>query len=1070
MLLTTACRARAYALVFLLFISGGLFAQTVITGRVINNADKQPVAGATVQVKGSKVATQSGTDGTFTLTSNKAVSTLVITVVGFNPETVDVSGRAVLGDIGLSISTTSLNDVVVTGYTSQKKKDITGSVAVVNVANMKSVPSGSTQSLLQGQASGVTVINSGMPGGGSNVRIRGITSLGSSNPLYIVDGVQSLNGMQDINPSDIESIQVLKDAGATAIFGVQGSNGVIVITTRKGHSGKTHISYDGYVGTVRPLSGNPFHLANTPEYAQAIWDMETNSGVTGANHTAQFGSGASPSIPDFIKPEGAHTGDPGTTLADYDLAAGKQIIAASKTGTDWFHEVFKPATIQSHTVSATGGGDRSSYYFSTNYLDQQGTLLNTYLKRYSARMNTVFNVKDNVRIGENAYVFYKVNPNIGNQNEGNSISHIYRIPPIIPVYDIAGNFAGTQAPHLSNSENPVARQVRQKDNKNNDWQVSGNVFAEVDFLKHFTAKTSLGGTFDNYYYYYFNYTAYENAEGNTNANSFTEGAGYNSQWLWTNTVSYANTFGKHDVKLLIGQEANKLYERSFQAGRTNYFLTDPNYWTLNTGDPGGVSNTGGSPTERHLSSYFGRLDYNYDDKYILSGTLRRDASSVFAPGQQVGYFPSISAGWRISRESFFSNVSFVNDLKIRGGWGKAGSISNINPTNAYTLFASGVGYSWYPLAGDPNSSTQGFYPSQIGNINTTWEQDVTSNIGLDALILNNKVEFSVDWYKKEIKGLLFRPDNSLGAMAGGATPAFINGGNIENKGIDASVSYHATISQDFKLDISANVTSYKCKVVRLPGDKIFYADFSAGSSRIGAFSRAQVGQPIGAFFGYKVIGLFQSADDVNKSPTQDAAKAGRFKYADINNDGKISDSDRTFFGNPNPKFTYGFTLNATYKNLDLSIFLYGSAGNDVINYVKYWTDFPQVFRGNVSKDAVYNSWTPSNPNAKVPILETNGNFSNSGVFNSYYMENGSYLRCKSLSIGYTVAPAMLKNIGVDKLRVYLQAANLFTITKYTGLDPELQGSDLGNNSNFGIDFGNYPANQKNYNIGVSLTF
>ena len=255
-------------------------------------------------------------------------------------------------------------------------------------------------------------------------------------------------------------------------------------------------------------------------------------------------------------------------------------------------------------------------------------------------------------------------------------------------------------------------------------------------------------------------------------------------------------------------------------------------------------------------------------------------------------------------------------------------------------------------------------------------------------------------------------------------------------------------------------------MVSLPGDKIYYDEFSAGSSRIGAFSRAQVGQPIGAFFGYKVIGLFQSADDVNKSPTQDAAKAGRFKYADINNDGKITDSDRTFFGNPNPKFTYGFTLNATYKNFDFSIFLYGSAGNDVINYVKYWTDFPQVFRGNVSKDAVYNSWTPSNPNAKVPILETNGNFSNSGVFNSYYMENGSYLRCKSLSIGYTVAPAMLKNIGVDKLRVYLQAANLFTITKYTGLDPELSGS----NTAFGIDFGNYPNNQKNFNVGVNVSF
>jgi hypothetical protein len=359
----------------------------------------------------------------------------------------------------------------------------------------------------------------------------------------------------------------------------------------------------------------------------------------------------------------------------------------------------------------------------------------------------------------------------------------------------------------------------------------------------------------------------------------------------------------------------------------------------------------------------------------------------------------------------------------------------------------------------------------LGNTNTTWEEDIITNVGLDATILNNKLDLSVEWYKKAISGLLFQ--QTISYFAGGASSPFVNLGNIENKGIDGSATYHANISRDFKLDITGSFTSYNNKVVKLPFQ--YVDEYSAGSSRIGAFSRLQVGQPVGEFFGYEVVGLFQSADDVAKSPTQDGAQPGFFKYRDVSGpdgkpDGKISDDDRTFFGNPNPDFTYGLTLGASYKNFDFSAFFYGSQGNDVINYVRYWTDFYQVFNGNVSKDAVYNSWTPNNLNAKVPLLSQKAGFSNTTVFNSYYQEDGSYFRCKSLILGYTIPVTSLQKLHIDKFRIYVQATNLFTLTKYTGLDPELQASDLNNNTNFGIDFGNFPANQKQYLVGVNVSF
>lgn len=1079
-----------HALIVLLLASFSLTAnsQTKVNGKV-TGPDSNPVYGASVTVKSTNLVTSTSQDGTFSITLPPGKNVLVVSYIGYEVDEVNVANLANLSnvEIKMRLQATTLNEVVITGYTAQRKKDITGSVAVVNVNNLKSVPGGTTESLLQGQAAGVTIVNSGVPGGGSNVRIRGITSIGSTDPLVLIDGTPG--SMHDLNVNDIESIQVLKDAGAASIYGVRGSNGVIVITTKRGKTGRAKISYDSYYGTQRPLKDG-FNIASPQETANAIWAEYNNDGISPTSLSpgpaaGQFGNGASPVIPAYITPTAGTSGNPNTDPSTYALYTN-QITKTNTAGTDWFHEIFKPASIQSHSISASGGSDKSSYLFSVGYLNQQGTLIETYLKRYSARINTIFNIKDNIRVGENAYAFYKQNPGFGNQNEGNAISYTYRESPLIPIYDIMGNYAGSNSKGFGNPQNPVANMRRTHDNKGNDWQLNGNIFAEVDFLKNFTARTSFGGNIDNYYYSSFSYTAFENAENNTNPNAFAENFGYNSSWTWTNTLKYSNIFAqKHNLTVLVGSEAIESYGRAIQGRRGNYFITnpgnltvDPNLWTLNFGSPSGQTNgnINGTPYQNALFSLFGRADYSFNDKYLLSATVRRDGSSYFAKDYRFGVFPSFNGAWRISREKFFSDsksLSWINDLKIRGGWGKLGSISNSNPTNAYSLYGQAAANSYYDINGASTSSAFGVYANQYGNEKGSWEEDKIINVGFDATVMKNKLDLSFEWYRKDISGLLFRA--LLPATAGGGSSPFVNSGNIKNHGIDASATYHGTIKRDLKFDVTGTFTSYNNVVVSLPPGIQYYDRSSSGSTRIGAFSRIQPHHPLGAFFGYRQIGIFQSAADVSSSPTQAGASPGFLKFDDISGpngkpDGVIDTYDRTFFGNPNPKFSYGLNLSLSYKNFDVSTFLYGVSGNDVINYVKYWLDFPQVFDAAIGKEVATDSWTPTNTGSKIPRLSRQANFSTSTSFSSYYMEKGSYFRCKSLIIGYTLPSATLKRFGIDRLRIYGQAVNLFTVTKYTGLDPELTGSNLGDNSNFGIDFGNYPANQKGYNIGINLSF
>ena len=1070
----TCARLCATFLLFF-FLSLSANAQKSVAGKIVSAKDGAPIGFATITVKGTNVATVSNSDGTFTINMPAGKTTLIVSSVGFTTIEAEATGASV--DVKLAETTSSLDEIVVTGYTAQKKKEITGAVSVVNVKEMKQMPAGTGEEALQGRASGITITTSGQPGAASDIRIRGFSGFGSNQPLIIVDGVRG--DLHNINPTDIESMQVLKDASA-AIYGVAGSNGVIIVTTRKGR-GKAVVTYDGYYGVTTPGPG--YDMANPTQASNAIWQQQRNSGIANPS-SKQYGSGATPVVPDYLQTYDATQNDStahppyGYTLCNcaadsivdprfYDINSA-QITMANKAGTDWYKEITRNAAIQSHNVSVSAGNDKNSYFFSLGYFDQQGIMKYQYLKRYSARANTVFTIKNNIRVGENLYVFYSVNPTFGNQSEGSPFTTAYREDPIIPVYDIMGNFAGTKSQDLGNARNPYADIYRTKDNKGNKWDISGNVFGEVDFLKHFTFRTSFGGIIDNNYNYNFNYVGYENAEGNTGANSFSEGSSYNSQWTFNNTLSYNNVFGEHSVKVLVGTEAVNYYGRNSSGTRSNYFSENPDYWTLNTGSPSGQSNTGAA-YQSSLWSQFGRVEYGYAGKYLINGTLRRDGSSVFAEDQRYGYFPGASAGWVISQENFMKDISWLNSLKLRYSWGKMGSTSNVTATNPYSLYSSRAGKSFYDLAGNSTTPVSGFYRSNLENLNTTWEGDIVSNIGIDATLFKNKVDVTVDWYKKKVTGLLFTasgPQYDV-LFVGDADLPKVNVGDMQNTGIDANVTYHGTLGKNVKFDVTGIFTSYNNKIIDIPGTNYF----DGPTIRNAILQRYQEGQPVGAFYGYEVIGLFQSADDISKSPKQTGARLGNFKYRDVDGNGTIDANDRTWIGDPNPAFTYGLNISLSYKSFDFSAFFFGSEGNDIYNNTLYFTDFPDFFKGGIRREVALNSWTTSNTNTSIPALYTTGSFSSDQTANSYFISKGSYFRSKQMQIGYTLSPKTLSRVGIDRFRIYVQATNLFTITQYKGLDPELQSNDPNNNSTvgFGTDQGNYP-HTPGYLIGVNLNF
>lgn len=1049
---------------FLIYL--GVSAQKQVSG-VVKDHTNTPVAGATVEVKGTNVATITGINGAFSITMPAGRNVLVISYVGLETQTINVSDKTQL-DVNMVQVTTTLNEVVVTGYSAQAKKDITGSVAVVKVGDLKSVPAANAESQLQGRASGVTVVTDNRPGVGSKVRIRGYSSFVANDPLYIVDGIP-IGRIDGINPNDIESMQVLKDAASASIYGARASAGVIIVTTKKGRQATgAKVSYNMYYGTQAP--GKGFDLLNAQEMADLTWLAYKNAGQTPPS--TQYGSGATPVLPDYILPAGKFEGDPAVNPALYNLnldniGGSYLIVKANKAGTNWFEEITENAPIMNHNITLSGGAERSRYLMGFDYFDQNSIIVFSFYRRYAFRANTEFNIKKNIRIGENLQIRYSDDNTVGNNGnngEGTELGMGYRNQPIIPVYDIMGNFAGSRAPNLGNASNPYANRFRAKNNRGQNMNIFGNLYAEVDFLKHFTARTSFGGQFNSNNFFFFNYKTYENSENNTN-NLYSEGFGRFREWTWTNQLTYRNTFNqKHDLTALVGTEAIESWGRSIQGTRVGYFVENFNFWALNSGGAAGQVAVGAPFTPAALLSYFAKADYSFDNKILVTGIVRRDGSSRFGPTVRWNTYPAGSVGWRLTEYSFTDNLKWLNDFKIRGSYGRMGG-DRIDPRNQFNIYVGGPGSSNYDINGTSNSTLQGFQQSFYGNPAGQWETNITKNFGFDATLFGGKTEVIFDVYHKKTEDLLFRP----GGLATGGTAfaqpiTFYNIANMKNTGIDLYITQRGSVggNNGVKFDATLAFTTYKNRITAIAETFDFY---DVRGSRIGNWIRNQVGHELSSYFGYKVLGLFQSAADVTASPTQDQAAPGRFKYQDTNGDGVISPADRVFLGSPNPDFTYGLNLNGSLKNFDVSMFFYGSQGKEIMNYVKWWTDFFPSFQGNKSKDLLYNSWTSTKTNATVPIAENASNFSNNTVVNSYYLEDGSYFRMKNLIIGYTLPSSVLNRFKIDKLRIYVQGTNLFTITNYSGLDPELTGND----DSFGIDEGILPT-VRQFLVGINLNF
>ncbi len=1090
------------SLVMTMIVVSQLFAQSLRVSGKISDEAGQPVPGASILERGTTNGTVSDANGDYALSVGSSNAVLVVSFIGYKSQEINVGGRNTI-DVKMEQDVTALQEVVVTGYTSERKQDLVSAVSQLSAANTVAIPVSNVEQAMQGRVAGVIVQTSGQPGATSQVRIRGFGSIGTSNaPLYVVDGVPTFD-VSNLNPYDIESTTVLKDAGAASIYGARAAAGVIIYTTKHGkNDGKTRVDFDMSTGLNFP--GNGISMLNPQQQANKVYEALHNARLeAGNNSTAISGQPygtdlLNPTLPDYVnvgvqqgdgswKPTGLFNSDPATAglvqtaLQNYNVDYSKgpivQVVGANKAGTDWYKEMTRVAPVNRYSLGMSGGNDRAHYYMNLSYYDQQGLALNQYLKRYNVRVNSEFKPIKQVRIGENLQLSYKENPQVGGQQDENVLNMAYRMPTILPVRDVNGNWAGTAAPGFNNPANPVANLSRlSRDyNLNNQTNIFGNVYIEVDPISKLTLRSSFGGGMQSYYQYNLSQRTYENAE-NTSSYIWNESAGYSTNWTWTNTARYEEKFGSHSIKILGGVEAVK-NAQGRQVGGTglNPFTLNPSYINLSNTDATGrrvgsgfyqPNIPGYDPASSYnqpsaLFSIFGKVDYNYNDKYYLSATVRRDGSSTFGSQNKYGVFPAISGAWRISSESFMSGMSWINDLKIRGGWGIMGN-QNIIPTNQYTLYATGPQYG-YDIGGTNSSVNGGFIPAQVGNPAGQWEQNTTSNIGLDGTFMNGTLEVVLEFWQKNTDKLLF-PQN-LPATAGiYLQNPYINIASMVNKGIDLQIIKRFKIDDNWSVTLDGNISPISNQVTSIaPG--VSY--FASGTFRNLTFIRNAVGQPISSFYGYQVDGYFKDANDVTNSATQDGAGPGRFKYKDVNGDGKITTDDRVFMGSPVPKFTYGLNINVKYKNWSLDMLFYGKAGNKIINFSKWYNGFYQSFSGAGLSALTLNSWTPQLGNsASAPIMETASNFSTNATPNSWYMENGSYLRAKNVQLNYNLPSSMLGKYGIRSLRVYVQAVNLFTITNYTGKDPEVASSV---DTTLGVDVGNYPATRI-WSLGLNLGF
>ena len=1057
-----------------------------VTGKV-SGSDGQAIPGVTVLVKGTQSGTTTDATGNFAISLKSGKDVVVLSGIGYKTTEVKVGTQSSLS-VTLNEDVSALDEIIVTGYSSSGKRESTAAISTVKTKDLLVSPSGNVEQQLQGRVTGLTLITNGQPGTASIIRVRGFGALGGNEPLYVVDGVP-VGSTDFLAPDDIESTTVLKDAASASIYGARAANGVIVYTTKKGtkKARPMEVTYDGLFGFADPNAGaapkklTPQEQADYTKIAQInnnIANGFTRAGnpvewANGLKHP-QYGNGEVATIPQYLYANGQSG-----VYGSVDLAAAKAsfdadpantfLIKPNLAGTDWYAAITRVAPIMRHSLGFSGGGENSRYYIGLSVQDQTGILITNSYKRYTFRANTEFDLGKRVRIGENLQFTYRSvvgqagqNNGLGIAGEESQILAAFRMPSIIPIYDEFGSYASTKAGGFNNPRNPVRSLTLNNTNDNNfNGNAFGNIYIEFDPIANLTLRSSIGGQFNTYYYKDYNYRYLGDSEPEA-SNSFGEGSGYNFSWTLTNTATYKAKFGLHGLTALAGVEAlNTGFGRGIGGSGINPFSTDIDYVNLSKVQNPQVNS--GLYSGVNFYSLFGKLDYSYNDRYYVTGLVRRDGSSRFGANSRFGVFPAVSAAWRISGEDFMKEIPAISDLKLRLGWGQMGNSNNVDPSNQYSLFGSSKGNSYYPITGTNNGADEGYYRTRIGNPDAKWETSTTTNIGIDATFLNGKFEAALDIWRKDTKDLLFGVPipGVVGVLAN--APA-VNIASMRNQGIDFQLINHGNFSKKVSYNLTLNNSFLQNEITALsPG--VDY--FSTGGSRGITPIRNQVGRSISSFYGYNVIGYFSSTEDVKSSPVQSGAGVGRFKYADTNGDGKITDDDRTFLGSPVPTYTGGINLEVKFSNWDVSTYLYASMGNKIYNFSKWYSDFFGTFEGAAKGARAKDSWTPAlGNNAKSPIWESASNNSTSGSSNSWYVENGSYLRLTNLTVGYTVPNGMLNKLGIKKARISASATNLFTISGYQGLDPGVGGAA---DTTFGIDTGNYPV-ARGFNLGLGLSF
>lgn len=1062
-------RSFYVAFVLSLFVGISAFSQGKKISGTVTDGSQFGIPGVSVAIKGTTQGTITDADGKYTIDVSPSNKVLVFSSIGYVAREVEIGNQTVI-NLALQDDAQSLDEVVVTGYGSQSKREITGAVTTVDAKALASVPATTFAQQLQGRASGLNVVNDATPGGNATVRIRGFGTIGNNDPLFIIDGVPTENS-GNLNPNDIETIQILKDASAASIYGSRAANGVVIVTTKRGKIGKPVISFNAYYGSQK--NANDPQVLNAKELGRYLYLADKYAGKTPAHGQYTFDANGEPTIPDYVFPSRGKLGE--VDESTYSLTPGNVNPIVRSADTNWWNEVTQTAPIQNYEVSASGGTENGRYALSMSYFNQEGVVKFIGYERYTIRANTEFSaLNGKLRIGENLSLsFDNRKGGFGNGGDGNgaeqsAVSGSYKHHPLLPVYDVNGFFAGARGANLGNNSNPFATLSRQQDNRTLRLRPFGNVYASVNITPDITVKTSFGMDSEVTRGRFLGRANPEYVEG-----SFVNGSrsdnSYKYQWVWSNTLSYSKTFNaNHKVDAYVGIESIREFGENFGASRQGYaFETNPILSYLNLGDATTASNYGGAFSDFALYSQFGKVNYSFQDKYLVQAILRNDASSRFLAASQNAVFPAFSVGWRISEENFMKdNLPFINDLKIRYGYGKTGN-QKIGDYNAYTTYRANIFNAGYPINGSSSSPRIGYDAQSFGNPNAKWETTTSNNLGLDAKLLNNKLSVELDFWNRVTSDMLFRIPTNYAAGDAGA-PSF-NVGQMTNKGIDLGVNYSdVAMGGDFRYSVAVNYSLYRNNV-----DKLAESDntrlIGSGQSRFGPVTLSQAGHPISSYYGYQVLGIFQSDEEARAWPKYgDYNKAGKLKIADISGpegvpDGVITDADRTFIGNPHPDFNYGVNLTVGYKAFDLTLFGNGVVGNEIYNDVRSFSDF-NTFQGNRSKRALYDAWQPDNKGGTVPIMDANDQISQRP--STYFIEDGTYFRLRNTQLTFTLPNDITSKIGLSSARVYLQGQNLVTFTKYTGLNPEIQ---TGNDGTLGFDGGFMPVS-KNIIFGLNVSF